>query len=126
MRNRLPLAFSLALLAIAFGSMPEARSMPILMDDYAEHPLSVPRYRSQCVICHVHEDGSGELTAFGKKYDRVNFELTPELVREYGNLFRSELAGRERAQPGDPVRQGAVPGAEQDHRGGGIARKNAT
>ena len=86
-----------AALAIAFGSMPEARSMPILMDDYAEHPLSVPRYRSQCVICHVHEDGSGALTAFGKKYDRVNFEFTPELIREYGNLFRSAGAGPEPA-----------------------------
>ncbi len=63
--------------------------MPILMDRYAEHPLSVEKHRSQCVICHVHEDGSGALTAFGKKYDRENFELTPELVRDYGNLFHS-------------------------------------
>lgn len=82
----------------AFLGLPEANSMPILMDDYAAHPLSVEKYRSQCVICHVHEDGSGELTAFGKKYDRVNLEFTPQLVREYGNLFRSADPG-----PGAPV-----------------------
>ncbi len=90
MRNRLPLVGVLSLLAIALCGLPEARSMPILMDDYAEHPLSVAKYRTQCVICHVHEDGSGALTAFGKKYDRVDFELTPDLIREYGNLFQGE------------------------------------
>ncbi len=89
MQKRLPLVGVLTVLAIALGGLPEARSMPILMDDYAEHPLSVPKYRTQCVICHVHEDGSGALTAFGKKYDRVDFELTSELIREYGNLFRT-------------------------------------
>ncbi len=112
MRDRLPLAGALIVAAIALGVMPEARSMPILMDDYAEHPLSVAKYRSQCVICHVHEDGSGELTAFGKKYDRVNFELTPELVREYGNLFRSEGAELEPANVHTDVANAgaAVPG----------------
>lgn len=69
--------------------------MPILMDDYADHPLSVPKYRTQCVICHVNEDGSGSLTAFGKKYDRVDFEFTPELIRDYANLFHTEGAGPE-------------------------------
>ncbi len=95
MRIRTPLAGALIVVAIALVTMPEARSMPILMDDYAEHPLSVPRYRSQCVICHVHEDGSGALTAFGKKYDRVDFEFTPELIREYGNLFQGGGDGPE-------------------------------
>ncbi len=86
--------------------------MPILMDDYAEHPLSVAKYRSQCVICHVHEDGSGELTAFGKKYDRVDFELTPELIREYGNLFRAEGGGPEPASDVVAVVEVVVPGNE--------------
>ncbi len=95
MRTRLPLTSALAVLAVALAGLPEARSMPILMDDYAEHPLSVAKYRTQCVICHVHEDGSGALTAFGKKYDRVDFEFTPELVREYGNLFQTEGDGPE-------------------------------
>ena len=113
MRNRLPLFGVMSLLAIALGGLPEARSMPILMDDYAEHPLSVPKYRSQCVICHVHEDGSGALTAFGKKYDRVNFEFTTELVREYGNLFRSADAGPEMVSAhAEPAATVAVPGNE--------------
>ncbi len=90
MRNRLPFVGVLTVLVITLGGLPEARSMPILMDDYAEHPLSVARYRTQCVICHVHEDGSGALTAFGKKYDRVDLEFTPELILEYGNLFQAE------------------------------------
>lgn len=81
--------------------------MPILMDDYAEHPLSVPKYRTQCVICHVNEDGSGALTAFGKKYDRVDFEFTPELIREYGNLFRTAGDGPE------PQSEAAGDGAEE-------------
>ena len=89
------LAGVLVFVAMALGGLRVASSMPILMDDYAEHPLSVEKYRSQCVICHVHEDGSGPLTAFGKKYDRVDLEFTPELVREYGNLFRSGDAGPE-------------------------------
>ncbi len=111
MRNRYPVVVAVAMLAIAL-SMPEARSMPILMDDYAEHPLSVAKYRSQCVICHVHEDGSGELTAFGKKYDRVDFELTPELIREYGNLFRAEGGGPEPASDVVAVVEVVVPGNE--------------
>jgi cytochrome c5 len=64
-----------------------ASSMPILMDHYNEHPQMRPEYRDECVLCHVNADGSGKLTAFGKKYDRANLELTPELIREYPNLF---------------------------------------
>jgi len=108
MSNRLPSIGLLAVVAVAVCGMPAARSMPILMDAYAEHPLSVPRYRSQCMICHVHEDGSGPLTAFGTKYDRLDFEITPELIQEYGNLFRSEGAGTEPASAGAQANAGAV------------------
>ncbi len=113
MRTRLLLAGAVAVFAIALG-MPEARSMPILMDDYAEHPLSVAKYRTLCVICHVHEDGSGALTAFGKKYDRVDLEFTPELIREYGNLFQTEGGGPEPSSPHETVVAAdlAVPGNE--------------
>ena len=34
-------------------------SMPILMDDYNDHPNMTPKYRDKCTICHVYEDGSG-------------------------------------------------------------------
>lgn len=94
LKNRLPLA-AVVTVIVVFGGLPEARSMPILMDDYAEHPLSVPKYRTQCLICHVNEDGSGALTAFGKKYDRLDFAFTPELIREYGNLFQTGGDGPE-------------------------------
>ncbi len=114
MRNRLPFVGVLTALAIALCGLPEARSMPILMDDYAEHPLSVPRYRTQCVICHVHEDGSGALTAFGKKYDRVDLRFTPELIREYGNLFQIDGDGPEMVAAHAEVAPAAavVPGNE--------------
>jgi mono/diheme cytochrome c family protein len=66
--------------------------MPRLMDRYNEHPLSLARNRDNCVICHVHADGSGPLTTFGERYDRVGLDFTPELIRAFPNLF---------AAPGD-------------------------
>lgn len=91
-----------------------ASAMPILMDRYNNHPLSRPANRGQCVICHVHADGSGELTAFGKKYDRADLEFTPELMGEYPNLFLVEgapaaTAAEPSAAPGPAV---VVPGNE--------------
>jgi mono/diheme cytochrome c family protein len=80
-------------LSVTFGGLltllliSVASSMPILMDHYNEHPQMRPEYRDECVLCHVNADGSGKLTAFGKKYDRADLELTAELIREYPNLF---------------------------------------
>lgn len=99
----------LALVAISVAS-----SMPILMDRYNEHPQSRPQNRDQCVICHVYQDGSGPLTAFGKKYDRADLEFTPALVGEYANLFVVDGQSGVSAGP-DPDRQSAavpVPGNE--------------
>jgi mono/diheme cytochrome c family protein len=86
--------------------------MPILMDRYDGHPLSVPKYRSQCSVCHVYEDGSGALTAFGEKYDRTGLEFTPELVREYGNLFQGGASAGESGDAGSGGAAAAVPGNE--------------
>lgn len=61
--------------------------MPILMDKYNEFSLSRVEYRDKCTICHVRADGSGPLTNFGYKYDRVNLRFTDGLVEEYPNLF---------------------------------------
>lgn len=72
---------------LALAGQPPAASMPRLMDLYNAHPRSLPQYRDQCVICHVHADGSGPLTSFGERYDRVGLDFTPELVRAYPNLF---------------------------------------
>ncbi|MBT3180805.1 MAG: cytochrome c [Candidatus Marinimicrobia bacterium] len=64
-----------------------ANSMPILMDDYNDHPLSIPQYKDDCLVCHVRVDGSGPLSGFGEKYDRANLEFTDDLVKAYPNLF---------------------------------------
>jgi cytochrome c553 len=108
------LAGLLTLLAISVAS-----SMPILMDHYNEHPQMRPEYRDECVLCHVNADGSGKLTAFGKKYDRADLELTAELIREYPNLFLVDGAVAEgnpsvtNIQPGNPGDSGfVVPGNE--------------
>lgn len=89
-----------------------ASAMPILMDQYNANPLSRPSTHGQCVVCHVAADGSGELTAFGKKFDRADFEFTPELMREYPNLFLVEGAP-ESLEPGAASEASvAVPGNE--------------
>lgn len=67
---------------ISFGG-----SMPILMDDYNDHPNMLPKYRDQCTICHVYEDGSGPLSNFGHKYDRAGLDFTETLMKEFPNLF---------------------------------------
>ncbi len=74
-------------LALAF--QPEVASMPRLMDRYNAHPLSLKKHHDQCVICHVRQDGSGPLTAFGERYERAVLEFTPQLIRAYPNLFAS-------------------------------------
>jgi hypothetical protein len=68
-------------------SVQTAFSMPILMDRYNEHTQSKAQLRDECVICHVYEDGSGPLTAFGKRYDRTHLEFTTSLIQQYPNLF---------------------------------------
>lgn len=64
-----------------------ASSMPILQDRYNEHPQARPENIDDCVICHVNADGSGPLSPFGKRYDRVGLEFTPALIAEYPNYF---------------------------------------
>ena len=61
--------------------------MPILQDRYNEHPQARPENIDDCVICHVNADGSGPLSPFGKRYDRVGLEFTPALIAEYPNYF---------------------------------------
>jgi hypothetical protein len=58
------------------------------MDKYNDHARTVAAQKDKCVICHVHADGSGALTHFGERYDRVGLEFTDELMAEFPNLFR--------------------------------------
>ena len=102
---------------LALGVQPKAASMPRLMDKYNAHPLSLAQNRDKCVICHVRADGSGPLTAFGEKYDRMGLEFTPELIRASPNLFNATGAAdapaagaATAAGNADPVP--AVPGNE--------------
>lgn len=73
---------------LALAVLPPAASMPRLMDKYNDHPLGLKQNRDKCVICHVNANGSGALTPFGERYDRAGLAFTPELVREYPNLFQ--------------------------------------
>ncbi len=77
-------------LSIVICTVIVAKSMPILMDDYNDHPLSLPQYRDDCLVCHVQVDGSGPLSGFGEKYDRANLELSDAIVLQYPNLFNVE------------------------------------
>ena len=103
-------------LALVLTAISVAGAMPLLMDRYNAHPQMRPELRDRCVICHVYEDGSGPLTAFGKKYDRENLEFAAELIREYPNLFLVE--GSTATEAGSPAADGspaaavAVPGNE--------------
>lgn len=76
-----------------------ALAMPRLMDLYNEHPRSLPEQRDKCVVCHVHADGSGELTAFGGKYERAGLQFSEALMAEYGNLFVPAAGRAASAQP---------------------------
>ena len=91
-----------------------AGAMPLLMDHYNDHPQMLPKHRDQCVICHVYEDGSGPLTAFGKKYDREDLAFTSSLIREYPNLFRVEgsTLAETASAAADDAPSTAVPGNE--------------
>ena len=82
---RPPRWIPIALLFLTAATM--ATAMPILMDRFDEHPQARQEQRGRCVICHVNADGSGALTAFGKKYDRTDLKFTDSLIREYPNLF---------------------------------------
>lgn len=94
-RDPVRAAASIVALAVvlALGFQPRAASMPRLMDQYNAHPLSVAQNRDKCVICHVHADGSGALTTFGEKYDRVGLDFTPELIQAFPNLFTAGAPG---------------------------------
>jgi len=119
-RDPLRAAASIIALAVvlALGVQPKAVSMPRLMDQYNAHPLSVAQNRDKCVICHVHADGSGALTTFGEKYDRVGLAFTPELIGAFPNLFAasgpsdaaSSVAAPSAAGAAHPIP--AVPGNE--------------
>jgi mono/diheme cytochrome c family protein len=80
-----------ALTLSAMAVLP-ASSMPRLMDLYNAHPRSVAQNRDKCVVCHTNGDGSGQLTAFGHKYEEDGLEFTENLMKEYPNLFRAEGA----------------------------------
>lgn len=100
---------------IVLAAVSVASSMPILMDRYNAHPQTRPELRDQCVICHVYEDGSGPLTAFGNRYERAGLEFEPALVQAYPNLFLVDgaapaAAGAEAA--GAQAESVAVPGNE--------------
>jgi len=84
--------------AIVMFAALTASAMPILQDYYNDHPQSLPQNRDECVICHVNADGSGKLTAFGKKYERAGLEFTASLVASYPNLFDVDGSGVALAQ----------------------------
>ncbi len=92
-QSRPVLRAALLLLPIVAATVPIAFSMPILMDRYNEHPQAQAQNRDNCRICHVYEDGSGPLSAFGKKYDRVGLEFSAELIADYPNVFAIDGAG---------------------------------
>jgi|TARA_Y100000310_G_scaffold253669_1_gene260595 cytochrome c5 len=76
-------------LIVVIGLVSFADSMPILMDRFNENPSSKAEHKDNCMVCHVRADGSGPLTYFGERYDRVNLKFTPELMQEFPNLFKT-------------------------------------
>jgi len=110
-----PLLRALTLLPVLTAGLSIAYSMPILQDRYNDHPLALTQNKDNCRVCHVYEDGSGPLSAFGKKYDRAGLEFTTDLIALYPNIFDVDGSSAE-ATPANasaltPV-QTAVPGNE--------------
>ena len=87
-------------------------SMPILMDDYNDHPNMIPKYRDKCTICHVYEDGSGPLSNFGGKYDRAGLDFSETLMNEFPNLFNINGASPKIKTTENIIGNVSVPGNE--------------
>ncbi|MBT3497137.1 MAG: cytochrome c [Candidatus Marinimicrobia bacterium] len=87
-------------------------AMPILMDDYNDHPKTMPQYRDKCTICHVYADGSGPLTHFGEKYDRAGLDFTETLMNEFPNLFNVDGSKIVAIKISSRSEESSVPGNE--------------
>lgn len=98
-------------LSLLVSMAPNASSMPRLMDLYNDHPRSLAQNREKCVICHTNADGSGKLSAFGRKYEEAGLEFTDALLKEYPNLF-SAGSGAPSSSPGASANENPAPPSE--------------
>jgi len=102
---------ALAAAVLMLGLRPAA-SMPRLMDLYNEHPRALPQYKDKCVICHVNADGSGPLTHFGERYERVGLRYSEPLLAEFPNLFAAATGAQTKAAgPGQAGAKAPAAGA---------------
>ncbi len=104
--------------ALLMLNLRPAAAMPRLMDLYNEHPRALSQYKDKCVICHVNADGSGPLTHFGERYERVGLRYSEPLLAEFPNLFAA--AGGSPAKPPAGA-QAANPGPPPDDAAGSVS-----
>lgn len=113
---------ALAAAVLMLGLRPAA-SMPRLMDLYNEHPRALPQYKDKCVICHVNADGSGPLTHFGERYERVGLRYSEPLLAEFPNLFAAATGAQAKAVAAS-TGQAANPGPPSAGTAAGTAAVN--
>ncbi len=63
------------------------QARPEYLKLFAADPYSRPELRSKCTVCHLNSEGGGERNEFGKAFAQAGLRITPELRRQFPELF---------------------------------------
>lgn len=93
MNQTLRLKFTLCLAAIllslpVFGS--SVRALPDYLKVYAGDQYARPEMRTKCAVCHLNPAGGGPRNDFGKAFQAAGMAITPQLRRQFPDLFISD------------------------------------
>jgi hypothetical protein len=66
------------------------QARPEYLKIFAADQQSRTELRNKCSVCHINPAGGGERNAFGKAFLAAGFEITPDLRKQFPDLFLRE------------------------------------